>query len=65
MTHTKSVEVHEGEFTAHEMSDVACTKCGVRDVEVHHWESSCGGYEDDKFTCRACGHYWWVEGPDS
>jgi len=42
-----------------------CPKCGSDNVTVQTWESSCGGYEDEKFTCGACGHTWWVDGIDS
>jgi ssDNA-binding Zn-finger/Zn-ribbon topoisomerase 1 len=48
---------------AEEMAD-PCPKCGGP-VEMRFWESSCGGYEDEKHTCRSCGFVRWVDGPDS
>lgn len=42
-----------------------CRACGSPDVFYRVWESSCGGYEDYKFRCRACDHSWWVDGPDA
>jgi hypothetical protein len=41
-----------------------CPKCSGP-VVYRTWESSCGGYEDDKFKCTKCGHTWWVDGCDS
>lgn len=42
-----------------------CRKCGEGPVQHEVWESSCGGYEDDKYTCLGCKYVWWIEGPDS
>lgn len=43
-----------------------CPKCGSS-MTCRPWESSCGGFEDEKFTCSnaQCGHSYWVEGIDS
>lgn len=64
--HTRGMAEHEGEFDAATRVDRPCTKCGARDrVTVQAWESKDGAYEDNKYTCHACGHVWWVEGIDS
>jgi DNA-directed RNA polymerase subunit M/transcription elongation factor TFIIS len=42
-----------------------CRKCGSDDVWYRKWESSCGGYDDTKYECRACERTWWVEGADA
>lgn len=43
-----------------------CIKCHATNcISVELWESSCGGYEDEKFTCSNCKYTWWVEGPDA
>ncbi len=71
MTHTREMADHEGDFRAGEhCPDVACHKCKKAGTVVETtWDSSCGGYTDYKFTCEpargGCGHYWWVDGPDS
>lgn len=48
-----------------EMHD--CRKCKAKTARCELWESSCGGFEDVKYTCIAvgCGHVWWVDGIDS
>jgi len=53
-----------GVFAEDEKSERSCPKCGG-EVRVKKWESKCGGYEDYKYTCTKCNHYWWVEGIDS
>lgn len=63
--HTKPMAETEGTFRAPEPTKYTCRKCGKREATCATWDSSCGGYEDDKYTCGACGHSWWVEGPDS
>ena len=56
----------DGTFAAPEdVPDVACRGCDAPTVIVRLWESRCGGYEDHQFTCRTCGHVWWVDGIDS
>ena len=46
--------------------NVPCRKCGVAgQIEHSTWESSCGGYEDEHYRCKACGKDWWCEGPDA
>lgn len=62
--HTKSMSETEGEFTDDKRSDRPCGKCGGV-VRCRVWESSCGGYEDYKYTCTKCGQSWWVDGVDS
>lgn len=57
--------------TAGDLSDgkiaegVTCRKCRGGPVREQAWESTCGGYEDYKYTCQACGFVWWVDGIDS
>jgi DNA-directed RNA polymerase subunit M/transcription elongation factor TFIIS len=64
--HTQPMSERQGELDAEKRTDRKCPKCGVQGQCVYQtWESSCGGYEDEKHTCRACGHVWWIEGPDS
>jgi hypothetical protein len=51
-------------------ADCACRDCGrTGAVECRVWESSCGGYEDEKYRCApdrgGCGATWWVDGIDS
>lgn len=57
-----------GTFTSDWKDDpeTACCKCGERGfLEYREWESSCGGYDDYKFRCAACGQDWWSEGLDA
>lgn len=63
--HTKPMSESEGTFTKTIPSLVPCRHCGRAEVRIETWESHCGGYEDDKYTCAACGFSWWVEGIDS
>lgn len=42
-----------------------CGKCPSQAVERQVWESSDGGFEDYHYTCKSCGHNWWVDGPDA
>jgi RecJ-like exonuclease len=54
------------DWTPSERPEVPCPKCSVPgQIEWRGWESSCGGYDDYKYRCNACGHTWWVEGPDA
>lgn len=41
-----------------------CRHCGGA-MEYRVWESSCGGYEDEKHRCKECGKGYWIDGPDS
>lgn len=41
-----------------------CPKCGGNSIEWRLWESSDGAFDDHKYRC-ACGHVWWVDGPDA
>jgi hypothetical protein len=65
--HTKPMAEFEGNFTkGRPVPDVQCRRCGEKGkCKEQLWESSCGGYEDYKYTCGGCGHVWWVEGIDS
>jgi len=55
---------YEGKFDDEKPVDRKCPKCS-KPMTVKTWESSCGGYEDEKYTCTVCGYYYWVDGPDS
>jgi DNA-directed RNA polymerase subunit M/transcription elongation factor TFIIS len=44
--------------------DFSC-KCGGKDILHRVHESSCGGYEDTQYSCRSCGHSWWVGSADA
>jgi RecJ-like exonuclease len=64
--HTKPMAESEGKFDPQQPEpNVTCRKCGVKgQVTCRTWNSSCGGYEDYKYTC-ACGYVWWADGIDS
>lgn len=62
--HTGPMPESAGKFTKEAISERPCRKCGGP-VRVHLWESSCGGYEDEKHECTGCGHEFWIEGPDA
>lgn len=64
--HTQPMSEMDGEFTKPpEKDSQACRSCGKDEVYCETWESSCGGYEDYHYTCRACGASWWIDGIDS
>ena len=63
--HTKPMAESEGDFSNERPAQCPCRKCAKSNVTVRTWDSSCGGYEDFKYTCPDCGHYWWIEGADS
>lgn len=63
--HTKPMSETEGTFSPPKVASCSCPKCKGGPVQYEVWESSCGGYEDYKYTCQSCGHTWWVEGIDS
>lgn len=66
MTHTKPMAENEGTFQETQQTKRSCPSCKREGtVTCSTWESSCGGYEDEKFVCSACGYSWWVEGPDA
>ncbi len=58
---------HEGTLSPPEEKLYTCRQCGRQTATCQEWESSCGGYEDYKYTCTdaACGYVWWVDGIDS
>lgn len=63
--HTREVnDATDGTFHVSEPAASPCTKCGGL-VMIHVWESSCGGFEDEKHKCMRCGHYVWIESIDS
>ena len=64
--HTGPMSETQGEFTRATETDVRCRRCDERGkVVCQTWESSCGEYEDYKYTCKGCGYVWWVDGIDS
>lgn len=63
--HTGPMDEHEGKLSTPEAKKYVCQKCGKTEMTCRTWESSCGGYEDYKYTCGACGHVRWVDGIDS
>jgi ssDNA-binding Zn-finger/Zn-ribbon topoisomerase 1 len=64
--HTGPMSETSGELSDAAPTDRKCPKCGAP-MTRQAWESSCGGYEDDKYSCTApaCRHVHWVEGIDS
>jgi DNA-directed RNA polymerase subunit M/transcription elongation factor TFIIS len=65
MTHFAPMKESEGTFEKGVFpSEKACPSCGEKKCTYQVWESSCGGYEDYKYSCR-CGYEWWVDGIDS
>lgn len=64
--HAEPMSELEGEFSKEEVAEgIVCRKCKERDVVYESWHSDCGGYVDYKYTCKTCGHCWWVDGIDS
>ena len=63
--HMRPMPETAGRFGATKTAACSCPKCDGGPVTYEIWESSCGGYEDEKYTCGACRYVWWVEGPDS
>lgn len=63
MTHTRQMSESEGELGKKTPCDRKCPYCGGA-MTYQEWESSCGGYDDTKYTC-VNGHVWWVDGPDA
>jgi ssDNA-binding Zn-finger/Zn-ribbon topoisomerase 1 len=63
--HDKEMSDLDGDFsdTTYTMK---CPKCGSTMIG-QLWESSCGGYEDYKYTCtnKSCNHIKWIEGSDA
>ena len=66
MTTARTFEESEGTFSDPEQSDRKCPKCDSPMI-LKIWESSDGGYEDEKYTCsnQKCRHVYWVDGIDS
>ncbi len=62
--HTREMADHEGTFGDDKPSPHKCQRCGCA-MTYRVWESSCGGYEDEKHACTGCLFYFWIDGPDS
>ena len=60
-----SFEARDGTYQVERPDDDPCRKCGAKSVVYRVWESSCGGFEDYRYDCKACGASWWVDGIDS
>ena len=45
-------------------TDRKCPKCGGK-CFYQEWTADDGGHVDERFTCTACGHQWWVDGTRS
>ena len=65
MTHTRQYGESEGTLQPAQPHPEPCPKCHQKTVTVQVWESSCGSYEDYKYTCATCRHVWWIDGIDS
>lgn len=64
--HTAPMTESAGDLNEPLKTECPCRKCeAVGTVTYQIWESHCGGYEDLKFDCAACGATWWVDGPDA
>ncbi len=64
--HSQPVDESSGTLSApRQVINVNCRVCDEPTVTVQTWESHCGGFEDYKYTCGACGHVWWIDGIDS
>jgi uncharacterized protein with PIN domain len=63
--HSKPMAEHEGVLKEPAKELDECPKCKKKAVKTRIWESNCGGFEDEKHECQACGHVFWVEGIDS
>jgi len=63
----KEMSEYEGVFQKSSSCFYKCIKCGKNTATYEVWESSCGGYEDYKYTCQnpECKHVWWIDGIDS
>jgi hypothetical protein len=48
-----------------EGSSYICRKCRSLDVWYRIFESSCGGFADEKYICRTCKAEWWIDGVDA
>jgi hypothetical protein len=64
--HTKPMSESQGRL-GDEKPAGTCPKCNNETLVVQTWDSSCGGYEDYKYSCKTpgCGHTHWIDGIDS
>ena len=66
MTHMNPMADDEGTFGKSKfVKGIKCRKCGEEKISVQNWDSDDGAFEDRKYTCGGCGHYWWIDGPDA
>lgn len=65
--HDKTYDDSKGTLSEPEPKKYTCIRCRQNTATCQEWESSCGGYEDYKYTCHNpdCGHVWWIDGPDA
>lgn len=65
MMHSGPMPESAGEFTSDRQVQSFCRSCDKKTVhKMEVWESSCGGYEDGKFTCLSCQTVHWIDGDD-
>jgi hypothetical protein len=66
MSFTPNMPDSAGTFAPDKTVATPCRHCGkVGEVVEKAWDSSCGGWTDYRYDCRACGKGWWEEGIDS
>lgn len=64
--HSNPISDDHGVFKNCTLTDRKCPKCSSSMVSKT-WESSCGGYEDEKYLCTnlECKYVYWIDGIDS
>lgn len=65
MTHMKQMSEFEGVFNEQQTVQRKCRKCSSNTAILEVWESSCGGYENYKYTCQECKSITWIDVIDS
>jgi hypothetical protein len=66
VTHVRQYSESEGDFEEPEPCILPCVRCkSTEHHTIQIWNSADGAYEDEKHSCSACGHVWWVDGIDS
>lgn len=68
MTHMNPMPDSAGDFSDIKKAERPCPSCLQDTLTYRVWESSCGGYEDYKYTCTSCTsckYSYWIDGIDS
>ena len=67
MTHMRQMDESEGDLNKPKPTGKPCPGCGSGQELHQTWESSDGGYVDDKYSCSnaTCSYTRWVDGIDS